>query len=94
MLAFEESADDIRQNVASLGFDLSELARAQQLVIDEARLDVTDITEAGDFDLEYSSGWPTWWTRWAPNASSWTPLRWRTPIFGNSCRSTSRARSH
>ena len=52
LLTFEESADDVRQNVASLGFDLAALEDANQLVIDEIHLNMTDIAEAGDYDLE------------------------------------------
>jgi len=52
LLAFEESASDLRDNVASLGFDLPRLEREGLMVVDAVRLDPSGIVMTGDFDLE------------------------------------------
>ena len=52
LLTFEESAQEIAENVASLGFDLPELERSGRLVVDAFRVDRADIVTAGDFDLD------------------------------------------
>ncbi len=52
MLAFEETADDLAANVASLGFDLQALVDDDMLCIDAFRLDPSEIVETGAFDLE------------------------------------------
>src|SRR5207244_8247602 len=51
-VSFEESAEDLAQNVASMGFDLKALARRKKLVIDHVRVVRSEIAETGDFDLE------------------------------------------
>jgi circadian clock protein KaiC len=51
-VSFEESAEDLVQNVASMGFDLKALTRRKKLVIDHVRVEPSEIAEAGDFDLE------------------------------------------
>jgi circadian clock protein KaiC len=51
LLSFEETADDLAQNVASMGFDLKRLVARRQLLIDHMRVDRSEIAEAGDFDL-------------------------------------------
>ncbi len=51
-VSFEESAEDLVQNVASMGFDLKALARRKKLVIDHVRVERSEIAETGDFDLE------------------------------------------
>jgi circadian clock protein KaiC len=52
MIAFEETADELAQNVASLGFDLNGLVRDRKLLIDHVQIDRSEIEEAGEFDLE------------------------------------------
>lgn len=52
LLAFEESADDLADNAASLGFDLPAMEAAGQLVVDAVQLDPSEIVTTGDFDLE------------------------------------------
>ena len=52
ILAFEESQGDLALNVASLGFDLDQLERDGLIAIDAFRLDPTELTATGDFDLE------------------------------------------
>ena len=51
-LAFEESADDLAANVASLGFDLQHLEAEGLLVVDAFRMDATEIIETGAYDLD------------------------------------------
>ncbi len=51
-LAFEENAEELAQNVASLGFDLQELARQKKLVVDYIRVERTEIEEAGEYNLD------------------------------------------
>jgi circadian clock protein KaiC len=51
-MAFEESAEELTQNVRSLGFDLDELAAQNKLSIDFVRVERSEIEETGDYDLE------------------------------------------
>src|SRR6202022_370495 len=51
-VSFEESAEDLAQNVASMGFDLEALAARKKLLIDHVRVVRSEIEETGNFDLE------------------------------------------
>jgi circadian clock protein KaiC len=51
-MAFEENAEELAQNVASLGFDLHTLIKKNKLVVDYIRVERTEIEEAGEYDLE------------------------------------------
>jgi circadian clock protein KaiC len=51
-VAFEESADDLIANVASLGFDLAQLEADGQLVIEHVNVVDAEMVEAGDWDLD------------------------------------------
>jgi circadian clock protein KaiC len=51
-LAFEESAEELAQNVASLGFDLKTLIKQKKLIIDYVRVDRSEIEETGEYDLD------------------------------------------
>jgi circadian clock protein KaiC len=51
-IAFEENAEELAENVASLGFDLNDLIKQKKLVIDYVRIERTEIEEAGEYDLE------------------------------------------
>lgn len=51
-VSFEESADDLAQNGASMGFDLKALAARKKLLVDQIRVVRSEIEEAGDYDLE------------------------------------------
>ena len=51
-LAFEETAEELAQNVRSLGFDLEELARRNQLRVDYVHVERSQIEETGEYDLE------------------------------------------
>ena len=52
LMTFEETADDIRKNVASLGFDVDQLIRQKKLYIDHVKIDRQEIDENGEYDLE------------------------------------------
>ena len=51
-IAFEESAEELAQNVRSLGFDLDDLERRQLLFVDSVRVERSEIEETGEYDLE------------------------------------------
>lgn len=52
MICFEETADELAANVASLGFDLPALEHAGLLSMDEVRIQSSEIDETGEYDLE------------------------------------------
>ena len=52
LMAFEETPDDIATNVASLGFDIQDLARKKKLYLDFVSVEPSEIKESGDYDLE------------------------------------------
>jgi len=52
LLTFEENGDEIANDVASLGFDLPELIKAQKLAVDYVRVERSEIEETGEYDLE------------------------------------------
>jgi circadian clock protein KaiC len=52
LMTFEETADDIKKNVASLGFDVPKLIKQKKIVIDHVRVERNEIEENGDYDLE------------------------------------------
>ena len=51
-VAFEENAEELTQNVASLGFDLNDLAKKKKLIIDHIQIERSEIAETGEYDLE------------------------------------------
>ena len=51
-MAFEESAEELAQNVRSLGFDLNKLIKQKKLAIDFVRVERNEIEETGEYDLE------------------------------------------
>jgi len=51
-VSFEETADDLIQNVASLGYDLQDLIDKKKLRIDYVKVERSDIEETGEYDLE------------------------------------------
>jgi circadian clock protein KaiC len=51
-IAFEETPEELAQNVRSLGFDLDALIKRKKLAIDYIRVERTEITETGEFDLD------------------------------------------
>ncbi len=50
--AFEESSEELKQNVASLGFDLDALEADGKLIVDHIHIEPSEIEETGDYDLE------------------------------------------
>ncbi len=52
LMTFEETAKDLEENVASLGFDLPALIAAKKLRIDHVRVERAEIEETGEYDLE------------------------------------------
>jgi circadian clock protein KaiC len=52
LMTFEETADDIRKNVASLGFDIDKLTAQKKIHIDHVRVERAEIDENGEYDLE------------------------------------------
>ena len=52
LMAFEETPADIAKNVASLGFDIQELAKKKKLFLDFISVEPSEIQETGDYDLE------------------------------------------
>ncbi len=51
-ISFEETPDDLAQNVASLGFDLKTLAARKKLLVEHIRVVRSEIEETGSYDLE------------------------------------------
>jgi circadian clock protein KaiC len=52
LMTFEENAEEVASDVASLGFDLPQLVENQQLAIDYVRVERSEIEETGEYDLE------------------------------------------
>ncbi len=52
IMAFEETPQDMSSNVASLGFDLQDLADKKKLYLDYVYVEPSEIQETGDYDLE------------------------------------------
>jgi circadian clock protein KaiC len=51
-MAFEETAKDLTENVASLGFDLDAMVKNKQLVLDHVHVERNEFTATGQYDLE------------------------------------------
>src|SRR5512134_1371296 len=51
-ITFEETGEELAQNVRSLGFDLDTLVQEEKIAIDFVRVEPTEIEEAGEYDLE------------------------------------------
>jgi circadian clock protein KaiC len=51
-MAFEENAEELAENVRSIGFDLSEMIQRKQLLIDAVHIQRNEIEETGEYDLE------------------------------------------
>ena len=52
ILTFEETAEELTQNVASLGFDLDKLVEQKKLAVDHVHVERHEIEETGEYDLE------------------------------------------
>jgi len=51
-MAFEEKAEELVVNVASLGFDLEKLQKQKKIRLDFVRIERSEIEETGDYDLD------------------------------------------
>ena len=51
-VAFEETPEELSENVRSLGFDLDTLVERKQLLVDHVRVERSEIEETGEYDLE------------------------------------------
>ncbi len=51
-MAFEETAQELSQNVASLGIGLDDLIARKKVVVDYVHVDRSEIEETGEYDLE------------------------------------------
>ncbi len=52
LMTFEENAEDLAKDVASLGFDLPTLVAEGKLAIDYVHIERSEIEETGEYDLE------------------------------------------
>ena len=52
IITFEETPEELAQNIASLGFDLNRLMRDGKVALDYIQIERSEIEEAGEFDLE------------------------------------------
>lgn len=51
-VCFEENAEELTRNVASLGFDLKDLEKKKKLFLDYVYIERSEIEETGEYDLE------------------------------------------
>jgi len=51
-VAFEEKAEELTTNVASLGYDLDELVRQKKIRIDHVHIERSEIEETGEYNLD------------------------------------------
>ena len=51
-MAFEERADELVQNVASLGFDLAALQKENKIRVDHVHIERSEIEVTGEYDLD------------------------------------------
>jgi circadian clock protein KaiC len=51
-MAFEETVEELTQNVRSLGFDLPDLIARKKLAMDYVHVERSEIDETGEYDLE------------------------------------------
>ncbi len=51
-MAFEEKADELSMNVASLGYDLQKLQQDSMIRLDHVHIDRSEIQETGEYDLD------------------------------------------
>jgi len=52
LMSFEENAEELAQDVASLDYDLARLVNERKLVVDYVHIDRAEIEETGEFDLD------------------------------------------
>ncbi|MBZ5532910.1 MAG: circadian clock protein KaiC [Acidobacteriia bacterium] len=52
LISFEETAQDLSKNAASLGFDLDRLVAAKKIFVDYVHIERSEIAETGEYDLD------------------------------------------
>ena len=52
LISFEETGEELAQNVRSLGFDMDALVDKKKLALDYVRVEPNEIEEVGEYDLE------------------------------------------
>src|SRR6187401_3062661 len=52
LMTFEENAEELAQDVRSLGYDLDALVAQKRLIVDYIYVDRSEIEETGEYDLE------------------------------------------
>jgi circadian clock protein KaiC len=52
VMTFEETGEELAQNVRSLNFDVDDLVAKKKLLVDFVRVERSEIDETGDYDLE------------------------------------------
>lgn len=52
LMAFEETAEDLAANVASLGFDLDDLVAKGKIFVDHVHVERSEIEETGEYNLD------------------------------------------
>jgi circadian clock protein KaiC len=51
-MSFEETTEELAQNIASLGFDLKGMIARERVVVDYVHVDRSEIHETGEYDLD------------------------------------------
>jgi circadian clock protein KaiC len=51
-VSFEESEEELAQNIASLGFNIKDLIEKNQLILNHIQIDRTEFTEIGSYNLD------------------------------------------
>ena len=51
-MMFEENAQELTDNVRSLGFDLEQLVAKKKILLDHVRIERSEIEETGEYELE------------------------------------------
>jgi circadian clock protein KaiC len=51
-MCFEEKAEELATNVASLGFDIDKLIKEEKIAIDHVHIERNEIEETGEYDLD------------------------------------------
>jgi circadian clock protein KaiC len=52
LMAFEETENELKANVGSLGFDLAGLVRRKKIVVDYVHIERSEVHQSGEYDLE------------------------------------------
>ncbi len=52
LMTFEENAEELATDAASLGFDIAQLIEDRKILVDYVRIERSEIEETGEYDLE------------------------------------------